>query len=325
MSDKNSASIPARRCLLVLGMHRSGTSATAGLLRVLGFDLGDRLMPASADNPKGYYEHLDAVALNDAMLAALDSSWNDPRPFQRGWAQTPHIQMFRPLIRNFLEREFGERPVWAMKDPRLCRLLPAWQPALSDLGLATAYLLVLRHPAEVAASLRFRDGLDEETTGLLWLRYVLESERATRKCNRAWIHYSRLLADPAASLQMAAVQLGFGWPTAWPDASVAVTQFLDPKLKRQSVDGFTRFPQPIRSWVEALHTALIAARTDRDHVEACAETRRALEHYDRLSRISRSLLNTAWRLRLPWPGITHPVDPSLEQCHAEYLTRGPRE
>ncbi len=66
--------------VIVLGMHRSGTSALAGMLSMLGVQFGDSLMAPQADNSKGFWEHRDIVGLNDRILAAFDSSWDDVRP-----------------------------------------------------------------------------------------------------------------------------------------------------------------------------------------------------------------------------------------------------
>ena len=83
------AGVAAPNAVIVLGMHRSGTSAVAGALGVLGVNLGERLVQAQADNPKGYWEHADAVQLHERLLAALGSAWEDPRELPVDWTQTP--------------------------------------------------------------------------------------------------------------------------------------------------------------------------------------------------------------------------------------------
>ena len=76
---------PVSRALLVLGMHRSGTSVAAGALRLAGVDLGTDLMAPAPDNPKGFWEHSGVVAIHEQLLAALGRAWNDPRPLPGGW------------------------------------------------------------------------------------------------------------------------------------------------------------------------------------------------------------------------------------------------
>lgn len=294
---------PASHGLVVLGMHRSGTSATTGVLQQLGFDPGLHLMPANAGNPRGYFENLDTMTLNDALLNAIRRRWDDARPLPCRWNQFRAVQRFRPRLRSFLQREFESKPAWVIKDPRLCRLIPAWQPVMRELGMRHAYLHVLRHPAEVAESLRHRDGLDARTSGLLWLRHTVEAEHATRGCRRTWLHYTRLLADPAYVLSITAEQLHWSWPIPWECARSAVTQFLDSKLRRQRVsttDAFAPFPQPVRTWVETLHNAFATARRDEDYAVACTAVLRALEQHDRRGVPARWLESAGRRLPDSW-------------------------
>src|SRR5580704_9217804 len=76
--------------LVVLGMHRSGTSALTGMLHHLGVALGEHLMPATQDNPRGYWEHSDIVAVHERLMAALGWAWDElrslPAGFERGEA-----------------------------------------------------------------------------------------------------------------------------------------------------------------------------------------------------------------------------------------------
>ena len=161
---------PRRRVLVVLGMHRGGTSAVAGMLQRLGVDFGPRLMPANADNPAGYYEHNDVVNLHDRFLGRLGAAWDDPFPpaFEpSSWSElapAPGLPTYRQELLSILKRDFsGEdgrppAPLWGLKDPRLCLLLPWWEPLWTELDSEPRFILVLRGPEAVAASLGRRDG-----------------------------------------------------------------------------------------------------------------------------------------------------------------------
>ncbi|HLA78133.1 MAG TPA: sulfotransferase family protein, partial [Vicinamibacteria bacterium] len=78
--------------VVVLGMHRSGTSALTGLLGLLGVELGSNLHPANEFNQAGYFEHLDLLDVHERLFRALGSSWDDPRPLPLGWPQVPAVQ-----------------------------------------------------------------------------------------------------------------------------------------------------------------------------------------------------------------------------------------
>src|SRR5579862_2834876 len=93
--------------IVVLGMHRSGTSALAGMLHGLGVALGPRLMAATADNPRGYWEHIDVVAVHHQLLAALGGAWNDFRPLPAGFAGSEAAVEAREKLAAILQRDFS--------------------------------------------------------------------------------------------------------------------------------------------------------------------------------------------------------------------------
>ncbi len=117
-----------RDALLILGMHRSGTSALARVVNLLGFDAGNKLMgPVEGDTPRGFWENVEIVDLHDRLLATLASSWSDTNPLPRDRWSSPDIYPFRRELEEILDRNFSEQAYWMVKDPRLCRLLPFWQ------------------------------------------------------------------------------------------------------------------------------------------------------------------------------------------------------
>lgn len=211
--------------ILVLGMHRSGTSATAGALARLGFHLGDGLVAAAEDNPKGYFEHADAVALNDRVFAALGRSWDDVRALPGGWLDDPRVVLLEREVRsNVVPALIAARP-WALKDPRMCRLLPLWRPVLEAAGARPACVFVLRHPDEVAASLATRDGMPRRQACVLWLRHLFEAVAATEGLERQVLGYPDLLADAQHALGRVLQELGLSPPVAFDMARL--DEFLD--------------------------------------------------------------------------------------------------
>src|SRR5580700_8927125 len=81
--------------LVVLGMHRSGTSALTGMLHHLGVALGSRLMAATPDNPRGYWEHSDIVAVHERLMTALGWGWDDIRSLPAGFEREEPAQTAR--------------------------------------------------------------------------------------------------------------------------------------------------------------------------------------------------------------------------------------
>lgn len=169
----------ALEVLCVLGMHRSGTSLTAGALERLGVDFGEaeRLDPPKPENPAGFFEHLALQHLNDDVLDALGGSWADPPPLDAGWERDERLRPLRDRASAFVTAFRAEtRDPAGWKDPRLSLLLPFWRELIDLRGV----VVTIRDPAEVAISLARRDGFTTEHSAYLWVRYTAS----------AWLHAS---------------------------------------------------------------------------------------------------------------------------------------
>lgn len=241
MAGEASAQSAAPVALLVLGMHRSGTSALTRVLNLLGVELGDRLMEAGPDNPLGFWEHADVVAVHEALLAALERSWDDPRPLSDGWLDSRAAREAHEALIAIVRRDFGASRLWAVKDPRLCRLMPLWRRLLAEIGIEPRVVLVSRHPSEVAGSLQRRDGLPVAIGELLWARYLLDAVRGSEGCRRGMLAYQDLLHDWRGAV--ARIDQALDLALA-PDARQAkeIATFLSPQLRhhralRETLDG----------------------------------------------------------------------------------------
>ncbi len=224
----------ANNAILVLGMHRSGTSATCGVLQRMGIDFGPKLMPAKEGvNEKGYYEHIEITELNDAVFDAIGYYWFDVRPLPRAWDSAPEVSKVRDAIINVLERDFSSAPLWGLKDPRLCRLLPLWRKIFPVVGTPVHFVHVLRNPVEVVGSLQTRDGLNETGAYIAWLHHVLEAEYHTRNFPRSWLFYDKLLQDWRSEIIRIGKDLGISWPHSLSQAEKDVEAFLDVRLRHR--------------------------------------------------------------------------------------------
>ncbi|HYM72888.1 MAG TPA: glycosyltransferase [Stellaceae bacterium] len=247
--------------IVVLGMHRSGTSALTGMLHHLGVALGERLMPATIDNPRGYWEHTDIVAAHDRLLSALGSAWDDIRPLPGGFEHGEPAADGRRELAAIVRRDFAEAPLWALKDPRLCRLMPLWSMLFDEERISPRYILALRHPLDVAASLDARDGISTPRALLLWLGHLFDAERATRGRRRAIVHYEALIGArgwrPVAAQLVA--ELDLAWPQQSAAAEAAVDAFLAPELRRRRVsDTAAAGSGRMQAWVETVYAAFRA-------------------------------------------------------------------
>jgi hypothetical protein len=222
-----------RTALLVLGMHRSGTSSLAGALIRLGGVAPLHLIPPNDENPKGFWESTVLVALNEEILAAGGSYWEDWRPFDARRIDPAAAFALKARARSVLAREFDGAGLAIVKDPRLCRLIPFWSSVFQDGGWWVGALLPVRSPLEVASSLERRNGIPLGLGCLIWLRHVLDAEAGTRGMRRAVVDWNGFLRDPARALERAGEQLEINWPR-WTDRALAeINAFVSADLRRQ--------------------------------------------------------------------------------------------
>ncbi|HSB35622.1 MAG TPA: glycosyltransferase, partial [Thermoanaerobaculia bacterium] len=263
--------------LLILGMHRSGTSALAGCLYHLRVRFGGPLLPANFANEKGYFEHAEVVAIHDELLRRLGTSALDPLPLPDGWEKGPAAQAARERLRALLFRNFGGASLWAVKDPRLCSLLPLWLPLLEEMGVEPRFILMLRSPWQTARSLERRDGLATWESLDLWFRHTTVSEETTRGLRRTVLSYDRLLSEPEPTLARLAEALSVTWPEPLAGARDSVLGFLEPSLRHWDSaalpDGV---PPALAQAVTDLHEAFLKLeRKDETTVHLEVDARRA--------------------------------------------------
>ena len=224
----STTSAQSPRAILVLGMHRSGTSAVTRVLNLLGADLGARLLPPVANNNvRGFWENAAIFEIHERLLATIGRSWCDVRGLPDGWLESDAASGAQAEIRQILQEEFAASPLWAVKDPRLCWLAPLWLRTLAECGIEPAILFVVRHPLEVAASLHARDALSRERACLLWAHHLLAAELATRGCVRAMVTYDQILQDWAGTMARVSHTLGIKWYRSPEEVQPDVDAFLD--------------------------------------------------------------------------------------------------
>ena len=271
-----------RRAILVLGMHRSGTSALTRIVGHLGAALPLDPMPETADNPCGYWESRSIARFNNRLLESAGTRWNDDAPVSEAWFADPARATDVDEGAALLAAAFGDGPLLVLKDPRVCRLLPFWRQLLAREGIEPFALLALRDPWEVARSLQAR--LDDasfrpaavaapERGLLLWLRYVLDAEARSRDLPRTLIDYATLVADWRAAVRELVERVPL--PTITFEAATAIDGFLSPGLRRQRETGLEH---------AGLHSAVEFLR------QVAGEVTHAADHGDKRS-ISRLRLD----------------------------------
>ena len=211
-------------------MHRSGTSALARALPVVGVELGDQLMPAvTGDNDKGFWEDLDINALNIEVLAMLDADWDTAGLMPAPTLESEELAPLRVRASELLKAKMALYGAFGIKDPRMARLLNFWKPVFRQLDLQVVYLLAVRNPMSVMHSLAGRNGFAEDKSYRLWLEHTLSALAGTRGEARLCVDYDELMLDPARQMRRIGKSLGRAVDEAACQDYVA--HFLDPQLR----------------------------------------------------------------------------------------------
>lgn len=148
-----------KQAVLILGMHRSGTSWLTGSLQQAGLYLAKH-HSWNPHNRKGNRENPDVMALHEDILAANNGAWDVP-PEMMVW-NDQHKHIARQLI-----RENTQQQRWGFKDPRTLLMLEGWKYLLDDIS----YVGIFRHPVAVATSLFNRGGMQQQQAFALWEHY----------------------------------------------------------------------------------------------------------------------------------------------------------
>jgi len=193
----------ANAWVLVVGMHRSGTSATVGVLHRLGLTLPEDLMTGRSDN----HEHYESVSLsdaNDGILALMGGRWDAPPEMPPGWEQHPDLLALQKMAVRSVAAAFARPGVAVWKDPRNALLLPYWANLLSPvLGVVVPW----REPMAVARSLLARDGIPLADGLALWHRYNDAALRNSVGYDVLVVEYDALVEQPMVAATAATAWL----------------------------------------------------------------------------------------------------------------------
>ena len=203
--------------VMVLGMHRSGTSCLAGCLQDLGLNLGD-VNTAAPHNKKGNREDPRFWPVHDAVLSRVGAAWDSPPQGPVVWTREEKAALAAVLA----EYDAVPHP-WGFKDPRATVLLDGWLEMVPGLRLTAS----IRHPLSVAGSLAARNGFSQEKSLAIWAAYNRAVLDWRSRISFAVIDYDA--ADYEARVRTMASNLGLDPGRPMP--------FRDGDLNHQVVDA----------------------------------------------------------------------------------------
>ena len=196
----------SQQIVVVIGMHRSGTSLTMQALGQLGLASGDDLLPGNAYNQLGYWEATEVVALHDQLLSDFDRPWGAFQhllPLPDDWLTSAPAARTRGRIIEILQTRLAKQGVAkaiAIKDPRMSLFLPLWYEAAATLGVTLRTIICLRNSWDVAQSLLRRDAIPVEAGRLLWLLYTATALRDAKPDSTVLSYFEDWTSVPQAAL-----------------------------------------------------------------------------------------------------------------------------
>ncbi len=177
-------------------MHRSGTSVITRGLSVLGVELGRNLLPAQADNVKGFWEDKEIVGINTALMNSCGQDWQT-----FGVVDVSQQSEVTQQARDYIREAVRDVDVWGFKDPRTARLLPFWNSVFSSLEIEPSYCLVIRNPLSVAESLQVRNRFTVLRSSLLWYQYSMDMLDGLGDGLFTLVDYDEFVENPRVELE----------------------------------------------------------------------------------------------------------------------------
>ncbi len=240
MRGDRSGDVPGT-AVVVLGMHRSGTSATSRVLNRMGSWLGSEVSVTRR------FEHAAIQETNELILRAFGGRWDTPPELPDGWATEPRLAELDAPARAAIA-DLEDHPVFSWKDPRTCFTLAWWERHLRDRPVV---VYVYRHPTEVAASLATRNGFGAAQALMMWELYNRAALRAAAGHRVIAMAYSQLVDAPAATARVLCEALtGWGLPLAADPESATEEVTRDRRHHRAppELDPEVATPSQIRLW-----------------------------------------------------------------------------
>ncbi len=235
--------------IVVIGMHRSGTSMCSNMLHMLGADMAHEIHAAPA-NAKGHWERPRVIDTNDAIFGFFRRQWGSPShllDMPEHWLGDPRVQELRRRAAGWLQPHVGALRPFGFKDPRTTLLLRFWRQVFDDIGAEPRYVFCVRDPAQVARSLFARDRMERGQAEYRWLHYNIEAVRAIAALPVCIVPYEQWFDRPQETAARLAAHVGLPAPS-----DEAVRRVIDTDLRHDD-----RAIVPAAALAQRLHRAVV--------------------------------------------------------------------
>lgn len=250
----------ARRPLIVvLGMHRSGTSLCANFLAALGVDMAETPGPSPA-NARGHWERHRLCNLHDEVFAMNGGTWMDAGhnlALPENWHSTPGVFGVENRIVEYMSRVLASAELTGFKDPRTARLLPLWEGVFDRLGAEPRFIFCVRDPSQVARSLEARDSSARAEGEYRWLMYNAHGLHGLGDKPVRIIPYEDWFTKPLATAERLARWIYPGRSPSPEALQALVASVLDPALRHDPPEKLTA-----GTAARTMHAMILGAAAD---------------------------------------------------------------
>ncbi len=218
-----------RKAVVILGMHRSGTSTASGMLYILGLDLGKAVMGGNKTNSKGFFENSRIMLFNNDLFRKLHVNWHNTMSLREEWWRSDELQLEKEQMKMLILDDYHKARPLLFKDPRICVLLPLYLEVFEMMEIDPFFILTCRNPDEVAESLKKRDSFSHDKSVRIWTDHMLKAEKYSRNRSRMFIDYEDILSDPLASLGKIQSAVSLDLPLSQ-EVNEQIIHFVEPAL-----------------------------------------------------------------------------------------------
>ncbi|MFA7193967.1 MAG: glycosyltransferase [Candidatus Paceibacterota bacterium] len=225
-------------CVLIVGMHRTGTSTLAGILNILGVDLGKRLLLPSNDNPKGYFEHSDITTLNREFLNSYgldDDGILGELPTD--WLYDEKVKNFKEKIKIIIKNDFSGTELFGLKDPRISILLPVYIELFKELEIDLRLIISNRSVQDVANSLNKRNGLSFFDSVMAYKYYYRIIKAYCESVYHIHVSYDDLFLNPKNVVDKIYNFINHPKFSSYENFEEEIGRFIEPTLRHNKVSG----------------------------------------------------------------------------------------
>jgi hypothetical protein len=245
-------------------MHRSGTSLCSNVLGLLGVDMADEI-GENRSNPLGHFERWEIMELQDEVLGLFDRKYYSPThdyPLPPAWWADFRLRPIKERLKSCLTPVMSRSDLFGFKDPRTTRLMPMWNQIFAELRLHPKFIVCLRNPAHVAASLLARDDLEIEIGEMRALDYIVDALRHTRGRDRCFIRYDDWMTEPMLNATKLLNFVNSSAPIEVRELEIAIQAVVRPEENRSGRSEIQARQPSIRSFFDLVNRFAESDGTD---------------------------------------------------------------